>query len=342
MPVLALDVGGANLKAADGLGSAATQSFELWRRPQDLAEALAALIADAPPCDQLAVTMTGELCDCFATKAEGVRHILECVRQAADSRPIAVYLVDGRFVSVEAAGERPDLAAASNWHALASFAALKFAPQEPAVLVDCGSTTTDVIPLDGGRPVARGASDPQRLETGELVYTGVERTPLCAVVRQLPYRGRPCRVAAEFFATTGDAYRWLGLIEEEPETCETADGRPRTKACSQGRLARAICSDISDFTPADATAASRAVLEAQTLQIEESLRQVIEAMTRPPESIILSGQGEFLARRAVARLDPFGRLVSLSEQLDSQVSRCAPAHALAVLFRQQRTEPQAP
>ena len=58
--------------------------FALWRDPQGLAAALAALIDSAPAADRLAVTMTGELCDCFRTKAEGVRHILAAVRSVAD------------------------------------------------------------------------------------------------------------------------------------------------------------------------------------------------------------------------------------------------------------------
>ena len=36
----------------------------------------------APAADRLAVTMTGELCDCFRTKAEGVLHILAAVDAA--------------------------------------------------------------------------------------------------------------------------------------------------------------------------------------------------------------------------------------------------------------------
>jgi uncharacterized hydantoinase/oxoprolinase family protein len=33
-------------------------------------------IANAPASDHLAATMTGELADCFASKEQGVRHII--------------------------------------------------------------------------------------------------------------------------------------------------------------------------------------------------------------------------------------------------------------------------
>ena len=78
---LALDIGGANLKAAHASGAIRSVPFEVWRRPQDLARALADLVAGFPQFDRVAVTMTAELCDCFATKAEGVRAVLEAVEQ---------------------------------------------------------------------------------------------------------------------------------------------------------------------------------------------------------------------------------------------------------------------
>ena len=75
MSCLGLDIGGANLKAANLDGWAKSVPFALWRDPNGLVSALQDLIAAAPPADQLAITMTGELCDCFQTNAEGVRHI---------------------------------------------------------------------------------------------------------------------------------------------------------------------------------------------------------------------------------------------------------------------------
>jgi uncharacterized hydantoinase/oxoprolinase family protein len=46
--------------------------FSLWREPEHLAAALDELMASAPASTWLGVTMTGELCDSFRTKAEGV------------------------------------------------------------------------------------------------------------------------------------------------------------------------------------------------------------------------------------------------------------------------------
>jgi probable H4MPT-linked C1 transfer pathway protein len=168
MKWLALDIGGANLKAADGKVFAESYAFALWREPQRLAQELRTIIAEAPESTHLAVTMTGELSDCFESKSIGVQHILKAVHAAADGRHTRVYLTDGMLVSPQVAIMKPHLAAASNWHALARFCG-RFAPQGTAVLMDIGSTTSDVIPLVDRQPAAVGKSDTERLVSGELV-----------------------------------------------------------------------------------------------------------------------------------------------------------------------------
>src|SRR5437660_44533 len=78
MSWLGLDIGGANIKVADGNGFAVSSAFPLWQRPQQLAEVLRRLIAGAPKADHLAATMSGELADCYVTKADGVQAIGLC------------------------------------------------------------------------------------------------------------------------------------------------------------------------------------------------------------------------------------------------------------------------
>src|SRR5262249_39978103 len=136
--VLGLDIGGANLKAAHSSGSAVSRPFALWKRPQDLATQLHALVAEFPPFERVAVAMTGELCDCFATKSEGVRHILEAVATTFSPPAIRAYRTDGRFVTWEGARTDPRPCAAANWLALATLVG-RYVPDGPALLVDVGS-----------------------------------------------------------------------------------------------------------------------------------------------------------------------------------------------------------
>src|SRR5205823_4508754 len=137
------------------------------------------------------------------------------------------------FLTAAAAMAEARNVAAANWLALAHFVARRF-PDERVMLIDTGSTTTDIVYLDRGKPEPKALTDAKRLLTGELVYTGLRRTPLCGVLRPLSDRG----LAAEFFATMLDVYVFLDLIPENPQDCETADGRPMTKAWARVRLAR--------------------------------------------------------------------------------------------------------
>ncbi|MEN0111979.1 MAG: hydantoinase/oxoprolinase family protein [Planctomycetota bacterium] len=325
-PWLGLDVGGANLKAADGRGHAVSRPFPLWKQPERLAEALNDLVtaADTKGDAAIALTMTGELADCYATKSEGVRAIVQAARSVAASRPVRVATVDDCWLTVDGALDSPLDAAAANWRLGARLVARVM---RDAVWIDVGSTTTDVIAVTNGAVASDARTDTDRLLSGELVYTGVGRTPVCAVVRSLPYRGERCPVMAEWFATTGDAWLLLGAIDEDATDTDTADGRPRTEACARHRLARCLGADEDSFTRNDALAAARAVVDSQVEMVTQAFA------TKPGETqrtIVVTGSGASLgiaAAEAVHRGPP----IALSEVLGVAASAAFPAHAAAVL-----------
>ena len=248
---LGLDIGGANIKLADTDSYACSWPFAMWSRWEELPDFLERVLAAAPASDSLAVTMTGELADCFRSKSQGVRAILDAVQQAAAGKDVRVYRVDGNWATVESARQDPLPGAAANWHALARFAS-RAAGEQDFLLVDVGSTTTDLIPVVAGTPSSHGQDDVSRLLAGELVYTGVERTPVCALVESFPYRGEMCPLAAELFATTLDVYLLLGHLSESLGTDHTGDGKERTREAAALRLSRMICADPEQFTESDA------------------------------------------------------------------------------------------
>ena len=312
--VLGLDIGGANLKAAHSNGSARSRPFALWKAPAALPEELRELLRDWPPYDALAVTMTGELCDCFATKREGVRAILDAVSAVAGGVPLRIWRNDGRLVDLDAARNNPLPIAAANWLALATLAGRQV-PRGPALLIDIGSTTTDIVPLLDGRPVPRGRTDTQRLETNELAYTGVIRTPLCAI---LATRG-----AAEFFATTRDIYLLLGKLPEDASDCDTADGRPATRAAAEARIARMIGADLETSTAEQRQKVVNFVLLRQVMHVSGCIEVVAQQLPCCPETIILSGIGEFLAHVALLEQKsiPPCSVISMRDGLGAEVSQ---------------------
>src|SRR4051812_50150968 len=82
---LAMDIGGANTKAARLQGTAlrtVSRPFEVWRDRDALTTVLREVAAEAGPADAVAITMTAELSDAFRTKREGVLFVLDAAEAA--------------------------------------------------------------------------------------------------------------------------------------------------------------------------------------------------------------------------------------------------------------------
>lgn len=333
-PILGWDVGGANIKAArigdegQSMARVLERPLPLWRDPRALPQALAEMADCLGRAPVMAVTMTAELADCIATKREGVAFVLDAFRTAFPDVEPWVYGVDGRFRSSADARQRPLQVAAANWMASATLVA-RTCPN--AIFIDVGSTTADVIPIVGGRVTARGRTDPGRLRTGELVYTGALRTPVCAIVRSLPLRSRRCRVAAELFAIAADVHVWLGQIGEADYTCDTPDGRGRSRPEAAARLARMVCADLEMLGADDITAIAEHVARAQVRQIAAGIEQAMRRLRAEcPGIAVVAGQGAFLARAAA---EDVGLMVrDLAADLGVDAARATPAAAVAFLL----------
>jgi hypothetical protein len=233
------------------------------------------------------------------------------------------------------------VAAATNWVASALYVA---EAQPDCILVDVGSTTTDIVPLRGGRIAAEGRSDPERLAAGELVYTGVLRTNPNTIVAEVPLRGRACRVAAEWFTQMADAYLLLGRLGAKDYTCATPDGRPASVEAAAGRLARLVCADTDTLEAAEVRALAAYLAEKQLQQVTEGLLQVLSRLAREgargaagrgaegaeggapsgPPPLAPAGVGAFLAAEA-------GRRLGLRVLEEGAVARGQAVHALPAL-----------
>jgi len=237
--VLGWDIGGVNTKVARVAGArvlaAHAAPYELQRDPAALAPLLAHLARDlgAGAADPHGVTMTAELSQLFRTKREGVAFVLDAVAAAFPDACVRVWSVDARWRTPAQARREPLAVAAANWAATAHVVGRMCSD---CLLVDVGSTTTDIIPIRGGAPMARGRTDVERLREGELVYTGALRTPVEAIAPTVPVRGRPTGVAAEGFALAGDVHVWRGELAPADYSVPTPDGRPTTgKSRAGGR-----------------------------------------------------------------------------------------------------------
>jgi hypothetical protein len=336
--VFGWDIGGVHLKAArlsleagrPAAASCRVRRFEIWREPGRLPEALRELrrgLGDGSAIH--GVTMTAELADCFAGKPEGVRAVLAAARQALGAEEVRAWSVAGRFLTLPEAGERPLDVAAANWLATAEVAARLV---EEGLLVDVGSTTSDLVPLVRGRPAPAALDDTGRLSAGELVYAGALRTPPAALAAEVPLRGGWCRLSPEPFAFTSDVYLALGRIAPEQVTLPTADGRAATREAALVRLARLMCADLEALGEVAVVGAARFLESAQVGALERAARQALsrQAPQRPAPLLVATGVGRFLASRLAARLEWGCR--DLSDLIPLADPQAAPAVCVAVLL----------
>ncbi|MDP1561878.1 MAG: hypothetical protein Q8M16_10910 [Pirellulaceae bacterium] len=344
--VWGFDIGGANLKVVcldrpSGHLTSQSHSFALWRTPQELSTALQALTASFAAPDQIVITTTGEIADCFPRKSAGVAAIVDQCEMAFARRgvPIRYYaqtasIEDRSWLRADEAKQSCTEVAASNWHAVArlwgNFLSSEF--QAPGLIADLGSTTLDLTVVGPDRPLTP-ASDWQRIQTGRLVYTGARRSPLSMILPTVNYRGLTLPLAQELFATIHDAYLLTELIDEDEENNATADGRPATRDHAAQRIARMFCSDAQEL-PSEFL--HHVAMQAQS----KHLQLIASALARPLREepgllwLLNLGEGERLLFVAMAqtRWSMFaGSIRSGTDLLGPEVSGVMPAVAVAIL-----------
>ena len=314
--ILGIDIGGANTKVASSDGKLVELHYiPLWKNTA-LREVLLDIAKRLKP-EKVAVVITGELADCFPDKETGISCIIDAVNNAFTD----AYFLDSSGVFTK---EKKRTLAAANWMASALFVGREYMD---CIFVDTGSTTTDIIPIIGGIPHA-GKSDFERLSASELVYSGVLRTNVAAILDTLLLGGAALRISSELFAITADAYMVLGMISSQEYTCDTPDGAGKTVADAKRRLARVVCADLTEIGDEELVLIAQQVMEAQLLDIADALRDVADR--HGIAKIVACGLGEFLVKRAAEELG--FEIVMLSERYGKEISKVFPAYAVAGLL----------
>jgi probable H4MPT-linked C1 transfer pathway protein len=335
--IVGWDLGGANVKVAmvdDGRVLRAIQiPCPLQPSAGKFDAAVAAAFSHLPSRALHAVTMTGELSDVFADRNEGVAYLVQLMQRSTAGQTLLIYGGRAGFLDPEAAlSRKPDVASA-NWHASAALAAHACGE---GLLVDVGTTTTDLVALRNGAPACKGYTDGERLAEGELIYAGVVRTPAMAIAADVLFRGRRQRIAGERFATMADAYRLTGELPADADPYPAADQRGKSAAESAARLARMLGRDASEAEQGAWIEVARQLAERQLASLEEAARNLStrEALNAAAP-VIGAGCGRFLARRLAARIGrpyrDFAGLIEVAPDACEMAARCAPAVAVAVL-----------
>jgi probable H4MPT-linked C1 transfer pathway protein len=342
--IMGWDIGGAHVKAAlvcDGAPRWAMQlPCPLWLGMGHLETAIVeALAAAKQQCgltpEHHAVTMTGELVDLFASREQGVQGILDVMTSHLPK--LQVFAGNSGFVSPQEAAHRYAQVASANWLATASALQRLCKADECVLLIDIGSTTTDIIPLTHRGVHALGHDDFTRLAHDELLYTGCARTPLMALAQRLVFEEQTVNVMAEYFATMADVYRLTGELDEASDQHAAADNGAKTMVGSARRLARMIGRDRESASIGQWRGLAAQFAQLQRDLIIASLDRVL-ARVRVDHSfsqphLVLTGSGAFIGEQVAWHMgfshERLSKRLQISALADADT--CVPAIAVALL-----------
>lgn len=336
MKIAGFDIGGANTDLAvvdfdeDGNIEEIITDFEylpMWQDKERLSTVLLDLLAGARDDIQaVGVCMTAELVDAYQTKREGVIDIASKV-DGTFNLPLGFIGSEG-VISYHELQSEPLSVAAANWVATSRLAGT-ISPD--CIMIDTGSTTTDVIPVKEGMECARGRTDLERLGTGELVYSGTLRTNVAALVDKVPLDDSLYRVASELFAISADIHLVLDNITEKDYSCSTPDGAGKSREDCMRRISRVLCSDLDVLTYHDIKSISEYIHLQQAEKVSEALLEVSER--NDISKVVTTGLGMDIIGKKASELAKIPS-VGMDQLLSKEECVVAPAVGTAILMRE--------
>ena len=335
------DIGGAHLKvaqvSADGKVISAQQLLSPIWQGLDKLDASFREAKRFIPDNQVhhSVTTTAELSDIFSNRQTGIGELVKIITNILSRNTVRFYGGKSGWIAAENTNQYVHEIASANWHATASYVATRV---NNGILVDIGSTTTDIIPFQQGQLLNLGYTDHERLKCRELVYTGVVRTPVMGIINELNIEGSGCPVIPELFATMADVYRVTGQLQEEDDMMPTADNTGKTVFESARRLARMFAIDIEINEPVEKWIdIAGNIADRQMILISDALMEVLTRTGIREPALVGAGSGRFLVKHLAKKSGypyiDFADILEIPDELKSQAARSAAAVSVAQLAR---------
>jgi len=263
--------------------------------------------------------MTGELCDCFKSRPDGVRHIVKAA-ESVFGKNVKFFSRKGRLVSVKQAVRKWEEVASANW-AITPLWLGRFA--DDFLVMDIGSTTTDLTPVRKKVIANKGWNDFERGINGELVYTGYLRTPAAAVAQSVTLRGRKLPLSSESFCIMGDVHLIRAAITKSKYITNAPDGGSVTRGAAMTRLSRQLMAERGELSARELENAADQLARAQR-------RRIVEAARRFRLKVVPIGSGSFIAGEALRT----GELKPHPLAETDKVKHLGPTLSLAYLMRE--------
>ena len=332
---LGLDIGGAHIKV---VGLNATRQIVLvkymkcyfWNKSEDFLTFVKQINKYINKQTLIGITMTAELCDSFKTRKQGFDVVSRYCKELKN---------DFFFYSL---GKSPFIKKAEyknvvsmNWHAIGSYVSHEITN---CIIIDFGSTTTDLICIKNKKIKNIHFDDFSRLNNSELLYSGLVRTPIFSIINEVKIDDKTFKIIPEFFSNMGDIYR----ISYSQELChdidDTADLRSKSYINSLCRVSRNFGIDYDTSLENFIIQISKNIVGKQLSVINKSINILRKKYNLEPEHpVITSGIGKDILIKLLkpkkCRLLPFDALITgSSDKLKTMAALHAPAFSVAHLL----------
>ncbi len=322
---LGLDIGGANTKAVlihfknqENYNSFSyIEYFPFWKKTKDqfpllLKRIISKIILNnnftLENLNYIAVTMTAELSDAFQTKKEGILYLLNGLLEVFEVEKLRFITINNNYIGYKEAKNNIKLIMAANWVSTALYLGSFISD---CILIDSGSTTTDIIPICKSLPIPIGKDDIGRLINHELIYTGGLRATIPSITHIVPYKNKMIRISFERFALISDIHMILNNISKEEYNNETADNRDKSIEGCYARLARVVCMDLNTVSKKELDIIAEYIYIKQLEIIKKEIKKfLINFQKKKPEfcvsdhPFIITGlSAEFLIEKALKELE---------------------------------------
>ena len=231
------------------------------------------------------ISMSAEMCDIFSSRREGVKAILSLFENKGFINHI--YSKDNGILKFQGFKKYSSLAS-TNWMAIPDY--LKNMDKN-IIAIDIGSTTTDIVLIKNHICINKRHDDYSGLNTKELLYTGVLRTPIYSVINTLNLNKRVYNVIPENFATMSDVYRLLSIIQKKSDYTNTADGRLKSKKDTLNRISRVFGFDYCMDKNKTIHMLSRKIMSAHLDQISYTIKSHIKDNFSTVKDLKVIGMG---------------------------------------------------
>jgi len=330
---LGIDIGGAHLKYI-GVNKKKEIKlvnyipYKIWSSSNQLEKCLQNLSNNIRSKETICgITMSAELCDVFPNRENGVKELIRLCK-ILKSNKLYYTFKKSVFSEEPKASEIMSM----NWHSIGRLCEKRI---KDCIIIDFGSTTTDFICIKNFKFINKNFTDFSRLNNHELLYTGISRTPIFSLLKNIIINKKNYNLIPEYFSDMSDVYRIIKMLNRNIDLDDTRDGRGKSQIASKVRVSRNLGFDYDKSKSNIIEKFCNKLSDYQLMEIKNNISALkFKHKLANNTKIVLSGIGQDILYRFLTKKNV--NVLKLHEVLKiknkNNATNHAPALSIALLL----------